>query len=146
MEMEYNDLIEEACELHMLFAKNLYTVTENFVSRGENRILLWLWQQECPCAADVIDYFGLSAGRVSNILKSLEGKGYLLRERSDSDRRISYIRLTEKGQAQAKEIYENLHMVFQTFFSAIGQTDARNFLDFERKMMQLIQDGTLRLG
>lgn len=139
-------MIEEACELHMLFAKNLYTVTENFVSRGENRILLWLWQQECPCAADVIDYFGLSAGRVSNILKSLEGKGYLLRERSDSDRRISYIRLTEKGQAQAKEIYENLHMVFQTFFSAIGQTDARNFLDFERKMMQLIQDGTLRLG
>lgn len=143
--MEYSDLVKEACAIHMLFAKDVYKVIENFMSRGENRILLWLWQQEKPCAADVIEYFGLSAGRVSNILKSLEGKGYLLRERSSSDHRISYIVLTEKGQAQAEDIYENLHVVFHQFFAKIGEKDARNFLDFEKKIMQMMQDGTLTL-
>lgn len=143
--MEYSDLVKEACAIHMLFAKDVYKVIENFISRGENRILLWLWQQEKPCAADVIEYFGLSAGRVSNILKSLEGKGCLTREQSTEDRRISYIVLTEKGQAQAEAIYENLHVVFQQFFTTIGEKDARNFLDFEKKIMRLMQDGTLVL-
>lgn len=139
--MEYSDLVSEACAIHMLFSKNVYKVIENFLSRGENRILLWLWQQENPCAADIIAYFGLSAGRVSNILKSLENKGCLLREKSDADHRIAYIRLTEKGQAQAEQIYENLHQVFQRFFEAIGQEDARNFLNFEKKIMELMEDG-----
>lgn len=144
--MEYSDLVKEACEIHMLFAKDVYKVIENFISRGENRILLWLWQQEKPCAADVIEYFGLSAGRVSNILKALEGKGYLFRERSAADHRISYIVLTEKGKAQAEDIYENLHVVFYRFFETIGEKDARNFLDFEKKIMRLMQEGTLTLG
>lgn len=144
--MEYSDLVKEACAIHMLFAKDVYKVIENFINRGENRILLWLWQQENPCAADVIEYFGLSAGRVSNILKALEGKGCLYRERSAEDHRISYIVLTEKGQTQAEKIYENLHLVFHQFFETIGENDARSFLDFEKKIMNLMQEGSLSLG
>lgn len=143
--MEYSDLVKEACEIHMLFAKDVYKVIENFMSRGENRILLWLWQQEKPCAADVIEHFGLSAGRVSNLLKALENKGCLLRERSESDHRVSYIILTEQGRAQAEAIYENLHVVFARFFEMIGEDDARTFLNFEKKMMKLMRDGTISL-
>ena len=145
MELEYDDLVKEACAIHMLFAKDVYKVIENFISRGENRVLLWLWQQEQPCAADVIQYFGLSAGRVSNLLKALEKKGFLFREKSAGDRRISYIVLTEEGQEQARRIYEDLHLVFQEFFQIIGEKDARSFLDFEKKIMKLMEEGTLVL-
>ena len=144
--MEYSDLVKEACEVHMLFAKDVYRVIENFMSRGENRILLWLWQQEKPCAADVIEHFGLSTGRVSNILKALEKKGYLLRERSETDHRVSYIALTEQGRTQAEAIYENLHVVFTRFFDMIGEEDARTFLDFEKKLMRLMRDGSITLN
>lgn len=141
--MEYSSLVKEACEIHMDFAKEIYQVIENFLSRGENRVLIWVWQQEKPCAIDIVNHFGLSAGRVSNILKSLETKGLLFRKKKSDNRRIAYIILTEKGQKQAETIYQNLHDAFQEFFDKIGPEDALNFLNFEKKIMNMMRNGEI---
>lgn len=49
----------------------------------------------------------LTLGTVTTSLNKLESKGYLVRQRSEHDRRVVYVRLTDRGQ----ELY-NLHNDF----------------------------------
>lgn len=144
--MDYKDLALEACDIHVNYARELYKVTDTFLSGGKLRVLLWLSTQQSPCAGDVIDHFGLSAGRVSNILKALEREGFLVRMQSTEDHRRAYIHLTEAGQLRARAIRENLYFLFQTFFSKLGPEDARTFLEFEKKLLNMISDGILTVA
>ncbi|WP_333677867.1 MarR family winged helix-turn-helix transcriptional regulator, partial [Muricomes intestini] len=41
---------------------------------------------------------GITAGSLTTSVNSLVNKKYLVRERSESDRRVVYVRLTEKGR------------------------------------------------
>lgn len=143
--MDNQKLVEEACRIHIEKSKELGQLAEGFIGRSENRILLWLSRQEAPCAVDVMEYFGLSAGRVSNILKVLEKKGYIERSREAEDHRRVIIVVTEKGMRCAEGLDENLHNVFREFFRVLGEEDAKSFLAFERKVLKLMRDGEIRV-
>lgn len=141
--MEHEKLVQEACEVHMEYARVLYKFIENFLSRGESRILIWLKDHESACAVDIIDHFGLSAGRVANILKSLENKGYLLRIKDDKDQRRSSIVLTDSGKEHAEMICQDLYHAFDGFFRVIGDEEAQMFLTFEKRIMEMVDRGVL---
>ena len=141
-----DELIEEACSIHMTRAKELGQLAEGFLGRTEIRVLLWLSIQEEAYATDIMEYFGLSAGRVSNLLKTLEGKGYLQRKRITDDRRRMKIELTQKGKTCAEALDENLHKVFASFFNVLGEEDARRFVSFELRVLDLIRNGDIVLA
>ena len=129
----------------MTKARELGLLADGFAGRSETRILLWLSQQETPCAVDVIGYFGLSAGRVSNILKVLEKKGYIERNRVMPDLRRMQITVTESGRQCAEDINEELHKVFEDLFRALGDEDTKKFLSFEYRLLNMISDGEIVL-
>lgn len=52
---------------------------------------------------------GITAGSLTTSVNSLVNKKYVVRERSESDRRVVYIRLTEKGR-RAYRHHEDFHM------------------------------------
>lgn len=52
---------------------------------------------------------GITAGSLTTSVNSLVNKKYVIRERSESDRRVVYIRLTEKGR-RAYRHHEDFHM------------------------------------
>ena len=143
--MNKNQLVEEACRIHIDNAKELGLFAEGFIGRSEIRILLWLGKQDSACAVDIMNFFGLSAGRVSNLLKALEKKGYIARKQIDNDRRRVNITLTDSGKTLAKELDENLHRVFSSFFDVLGEEEALNFLSFEKKLLKMVSDGQLVL-
>lgn len=49
-------------------------------------------------ASDVAKKMGVTAGTITINLNSLEKKGYILRVRSDEDKRVVHTTLTEKGR------------------------------------------------
>lgn len=138
-------VLEEACRIHMARARELGQLADGFTGRSETRILLWLSKQEAACAVDVMAYFGLSAGRVSNILKVLEKKGYIERNKVMPDHRRVVISVTGKGKQCAECLDENLHKVFEDFFQVIGDERAREFLVFEQWLLKMIRDGEIVL-
>ena len=143
--MSSSKLVEEACRVHMDNARELGRFAEGFIGRSEIRIVLLLGKRESACAVDIMDFFGLSAGRVSNLLKTLEKKGYITRNQIDHDRRRVNVALTDNGKILAKELDEDLHNVFSEFFDILGEEDARHFLAFEKKILNMINDGQLVL-
>lgn len=52
---------------------------------------------------------GITAGSLTTSINSLVNKKYVIRERSETDRRVVYIRLTEKGR-RAYRHHEDFHM------------------------------------
>ena len=52
---------------------------------------------------------GITAGSLTTSVNRLVNKKYIIRERSETDRRVVYIRLTEKGR-RAYRHHEDFHM------------------------------------
>lgn len=71
---------------------------------------------------------GLSRGRSSNIIKSLERKGYLTRTTDQTDARQVHIRLTEAGADRAREQYDKVIDITVRLLLELGEEDADEFL------------------
>ncbi|WP_205960722.1 MarR family winged helix-turn-helix transcriptional regulator [Pseudoramibacter porci] len=52
--------------------------------------------------SDLAHTFSLSKPTITEMIDKLSDQGCVVRERSQQDRRVSYIRLTEKGEAAAR--------------------------------------------
>lgn len=67
-------------------------------SLSEARVIFELAQQDTTQVTDLRKRLDLDAGYASRLLTRLDGRGLLVRERSDEDARRQVIRLTENGR------------------------------------------------
>ncbi len=65
---------------------------------------------------------------VTGIIDRMEREGLVGRERSKSDRRVVYIKLTEKGAALAREVRVEPLEIFRSALTALTQADLRDLL------------------
>lgn len=61
-------------------------------------VLMVLWEKKSVNVGQLGDILHLDAGTLSPLLKRLEKEGYVTRERSKEDERITIIAITEKGE------------------------------------------------
>jgi DNA-binding MarR family transcriptional regulator len=69
--------------------------------------MMVLWEHQSIVVKDLGGYLYLDSGTLTPLLKRLEGKGYIRRERSKEDERIVIISITPEGDAlkdKAREI------------------------------------------
>ncbi|CAK4068439.1 MarR family winged helix-turn-helix transcriptional regulator [Vibrio sp. 16] len=62
-------------------------------------VMMVLWEQDGASVKDVGSRLHLDSGTLTPLLKRLESKGYVLRERSETDERVRVLNLTSSGQA-----------------------------------------------
>lgn len=62
-------------------------------------VLLVLWEKDPLIVSDITKELYLSTSTITPLLKRLESKGFLVRERSELDERKVIVRLTESGRA-----------------------------------------------
>lgn len=60
--------------------------------------MMVLWEKKCLTVKELGKELYLDSGTLTPLLKKLEAKGYLTRERSKEDERNLYISLTEEGE------------------------------------------------
>lgn len=61
--------------------------------------MMVLWENEVISVKDLGKILYLDSGTLTPVLKSLEKKGYITRERSAEDERVLEVRTTEEGRA-----------------------------------------------
>ena len=138
--MNKEELVQEMNKMHIENAKTLTKLSYEFVSSGESGVLLWLREQQDEVfAVDIIDHFGLTPGRVANIVKKLEERGFIERQHSFQDLRKYCIHLTEAGRQQADTLFENMNQRHMQFIETLGEEESIHALNILNKIMPVLE-------
>ncbi len=124
-----NDLGEELYSMiaRMLNSKMNRTVLDSI--RGEYGVLRYLlYVEDGVKAGTLTKSMHVVPGRMTDILKSLEYKGLIIRKREESDKRIVKVFITEQGRKEAEEKREQIHREYQGLIKKLGEKDAVEFI------------------
>lgn len=87
---------------------------------------------------------------VTGIIDRMEREGYVRRERSTTDRRVIFIRLTEKGARLARFIQVEPMEIFRNALLDLSQGDLRELLriltKLQKRVRTLVSQKSLGLG
>ena len=91
-------------------------------------VFMVLWEKETVTAGELGKILHLDAGTLTPLLKHLEKDGYVTRQRSKEDERITNISITKKGNAlkeKCKNIPLKLTASNQSCGSSLTQAEAK---------------------
>lgn len=99
-------------------------------------VLMVLWEQESMNVGQLGEILRLDAGTLTPLLKRLEKAGYVTRNRSKEDERITIISITKAGDA-LKEKCKDIPIKMASNGSALSEKDAKELY----RLLYLFLDG-----
>ncbi|MCC8070029.1 MAG: MarR family winged helix-turn-helix transcriptional regulator [Ruminococcus sp.] len=130
--MERNSLSHDL----MISIEKIYHYEPRFdiFYQGETKVLTFIaryqsqYQNHCLLPSDISKSLDMTSPRVSNILSTLEKKGYIKRDFSTVDRRKVYIYITEDGQKYVDDISIKSRALFDSMIEKLGEHDAKELV------------------
>lgn len=92
-------------------------------SKSEVLTLLFVDRYEEIIMSRVAEYINVPMSTATGIVERLVKKGYLQRERSESDRRIVVIKLTDKGEGFISEIKEVIFYYLRAITESLSEEE-----------------------
>lgn len=97
--------------------------------RGEYGVLRYLMYVEDGVSAGTLTKeLHVVPGRMTDILKSLEKKGCIIRTRDEQDRRCVHVHITEKGRFEEKNKRESIQKQYQGMYEVLGKKDIEELI------------------
>lgn len=87
-------------------------------------VFMVLWEKESVNVGQLGAILHLDAGTLTPLLKHLEKEGYVTRERSKEDERITIVNITEKGN-ELKEKCREIPMKVASLNNNLSEEDAK---------------------
>lgn len=100
------------------------------LSSAEGNILLHLYTQDQPFPQEeIVAQLDISKPAVSRALKSLENKGYVRRQKDQTDKRAIQVRLTSQAQEIEPEIVKVYNQVFAISSQGVSAEEIQDFIE-----------------
>lgn len=97
--------------------------------RGEYGVLRYLvYVQNHVSAGLLTEQLHVVPGRMTDILNSLENKGWIARNRDEEDRRRIKVSITETGKIQARQMRAHIREEYQGMFQILGKRDTEELI------------------
>ena len=100
-------------------------------------ILLSLMRGMASTPLEISKLLGIDTGLMTRMLDKLESKGLLQRQRSEEDRRVIHLILTDKGHTVAAQIPDIAPEVLNHRLRNFSETEFKEFL----RLLQKFTDG-----
>ena len=136
------NLARDFTRLHIDNAQSIALLTSAFCIGGEDGVLIWLKSRRSDSstyAMDICSHFGLTPGRVANIVKKLEERDYISRRPDPEDHRRSRIDLTQKGRNQADNLLRQMEDHHRQIIRVIGEDNARHCIEFMNQILSQLE-------
>ena len=78
------------------------------LSMSEMHVIEAVSKEEVPSMTAVANHLNITLGTLTTAVKKIIEKGFLVKERSNEDKRIFYLRLTKEGE-KALEVHNQFH-------------------------------------
>ncbi len=126
-----------------LFYPEEWIALDLTLSKTEMYLLLMLQRDQEIIMSRIADYINAPLSTATGIVDRLVNKGYLLRGRSDSDRRIVVIRLTEKGQALVDSVKLSIMNYMERIEDSLTEEERRLLYKLFFKIIDLFNKENL---
>ncbi|WP_101846461.1 MarR family transcriptional regulator [Halobacillus sp. Marseille-P3879] len=94
---------------------------------------LWIWKSiETKKLAKSA---GVTKATISNITKTMERRELCFRKRDNRDRRITYVKITDKGKKVMEKLYPHFHKSEVDIVSTLTLDEQRNISKLLRKVI-----------
>ena len=97
------------------------------INPAQGRILFVLWRQDGIPIRELAKRTSLGKSTLTSMLDRLEEAGYIVRERSDADRRVILVKRTAKDRA-AQATYERVSMAMtEIYYRGLSEAEIDGF-------------------
>ena len=90
------------------------------LTESQLNVLEYLMNHEQVKPSDLIDYVATTPAAITTLMDRMEKNGLIVRERDTSDRRIVWLRLTAKGEAEGKRGLDIRKQFIEQYLSRIS--------------------------
>jgi DNA-binding MarR family transcriptional regulator len=112
----------------------------NFLLKGEDLFLATLNEiGGMSTPSKLSEYTDFTPARLSAIIKSLESKGYIVREQDELDKRCSIIEITEKGIIYSKQLRSTAAENSLEIINKLGEKDSVEFLRLMKRIFEIVE-------
>jgi len=98
-------------------------------------VFMVLWEKESVTVGQLGSILHLDAGTLTPLLKTLEKKGYVTRERSKEDERVTIISITQKGN-DLKEKCKDIPIELSRKESPLNEKDVKELYRLLYKFLE----------
>lgn len=110
--------------------------TEHDFSQAEGYVLISIKKGGIP-VTKIAPLMGIEPTSLSRLIKTMENKGLIYREKDEIDRRVVKLYLTKKG-LELKKISKNMVVDYnKSIYDEIGKEEMENFLNTMEKIRKL---------
>ncbi len=86
------------------------------LSMSEMHVLEAVDKETSPSMSAVANHLNITLGTLTTAVKKIIEKGFLIKEKSDQDHRIYYLRLTDQGH-EALKVHEQFHQELDSIYT-----------------------------
>lgn len=107
-------------------------------------VVLWVtWIWEPIETRQIANEGGFSKATLTGVLRTLEGRGYVVREKSIDDGRLVLVSLTDSGRTLMDELFPEFNKQEQKILRSIHENNQALFADMLRAMTAVIEPKSL---
>ncbi|WP_052465263.1 MarR family winged helix-turn-helix transcriptional regulator [Thermotoga profunda] len=145
MKIDAEQIMKSIFDLVLTFSRML-----NFNNEIENLraielyVLLYVAQRGSQKMSELAQAFSMTKSNITFLVDSLEQKGFVMRSRSNEDRRVVMIELTQKGQQIYKQILSDFSKLIDKVTSQIPSQDLAVMADGFERLSKLFGMGEKR--
>ncbi|WP_409298261.1 MarR family winged helix-turn-helix transcriptional regulator [Peribacillus sp. SCS-26] len=118
-----------------MIRNELQLIYGNAINGNEFAVLRFLYIAGPQKASAISQDLKVSASHITNVTDILVKKGYITRKRTDQDRRIVKIALTDEGEALYLELAKKRSEYFTEKFGVLSEEELTQFTDLYRKLL-----------
>ncbi len=109
------------------------------VQEGTGAVLCMLLLSKEPVTAGRIsEVLTISTARVAVLLKKMEAKKLIIREKNSMDARITIVKLSAYGNEKAKEIQREMYQQMGKVLDTIGEKRIMEFIDIANQIKEAV--------
>jgi DNA-binding MarR family transcriptional regulator len=112
-----------------------HTMTELGITSTQASILFMLATGRCTAAVDLARDYGIDASAVTRLIDRLEKRGLLYRSRSQEDRRVVKLELTDEGYALAAKMPALFRQAIETMTTGFSVDELDTLRTLLRRML-----------
>ncbi|MCS7462607.1 MarR family transcriptional regulator [Paenibacillus doosanensis] len=95
-------------------------------------------EQQSMKMNDIADYLCITLGAATSLVDKLERQQFVERIRSQEDRRIIYVQMTQAGKEKMCNLRKQIFNEAEVIFHQASEEDIRQYIEFADKMESLL--------